>query len=392
MTTAATMVNGFACQVCDEKLLQLVQGFELLQRITSDTKPFTTGGKLAVCMGCGAVQKIPDAAWLNEINQIYSSYQAYHIADGEEQTVMDPHTGLPKKRSVVLMQQLHGSYTFPEAARIVDIGCGDGVTLKAMSEIFPTWKLYGYELQSSKFNLLSRIPGFQQLYTGDIAAISETFNFVSMMHSLEHFTQPLKTLMQLRSKIEQKGHLFVQVCNIEENPFDILVADHLMHFSPASLSNMAAQAGFGCVTVQTDWVKKEISFFGSAENQPVPLIKSDTKKIYARVSEHVTWLSALIEHAKSTAKSSATFGIFGTANAATWLATELGDQVKFFVDEDPNRIGRTYMGKPVVAPKDIPVASTVYLALAPSLASKIAQRLQNKTWSIIEAPALKNTG
>jgi hypothetical protein len=69
------------------------------------------------------------------------------------------------------------------------------------------------------------------------------------------------------------------------------------------------------------------------------------------------------------------FGIFGTSIAAAWLFGELSEVTQFFVDEDPNRIGGEYMGRPIYHPHDVPPGSHVFVGLAPELAEHIRARL-----------------
>lgn len=381
-------VAGYECQVCSEQALQPIAEFEQLPRITSDCQPFPPGGKLTVCGICGTVQKIPDKDWLQDIGHIYQNYQVYGLADGEEQIVLDPATGEPQKRSLVLMRQLRETRALPASIQALDVGCGNGVTLRAMSAFFPEWKLYGNELDASNLARLEKIAGFQQFFAGALNEIPQMFDFVSMVHSLEHFTQPLQALKDLRKRVRDSGFLFVEVCNVEENPFDILVADHLMHFSPASLARIARRAGFDSLRLETGWVKKEVSFLASAVDQMGTHIAGDPAGILESVWKNVVWLRHLIEKAKKAAATSGGIGLFGTSIAASWLATELGDRVKFFVDEDTNRVGRSYMGKPVFLPSDVPESSLVYLALAPTLAASISERLGNYRWISIAPPAL----
>ena len=54
------------------------------------------------------------------------------------------------------------------------------------------------------------------------------------------------------------------------------------------------------------------------------------------------------------------FGIFGTSVAATWLASGLGDAVKFLVDEDPVRDGRLHLGRPIPRPEQVPPTAVMY--------------------------------
>ncbi len=101
----------------------------------------------------------------------------------------------------------------------------------------------------------------------------------------------------------------------------------------------------------------------------------DGTRVLEATTSNVRWLAGLISRAQEAAAESATFGIFGTSIAGTWLGSALADKVAFFVDEDPNRIGREFMGKPILGPDAIPVGASVYLALAPVLAKEIGKRL-----------------
>lgn len=51
---------------------------------------------------------------------------------------------------------------------------------------------------------------------GNVAEIDGTFDFISMIHSLKHFVDPLETLRLLRRIFNISGHLFIEVCNVEE--------------------------------------------------------------------------------------------------------------------------------------------------------------------------------
>ena len=50
----------FRCQICASDRLQTLPGFSALPRATSNSKPWPSGGSLAVCGACGAIQKLPD--------------------------------------------------------------------------------------------------------------------------------------------------------------------------------------------------------------------------------------------------------------------------------------------------------------------------------------------
>jgi hypothetical protein len=50
--------------------------------------------------------------------------------------------------------------------------------------------------------------------------------------------------------------------------------------------------------------------------------------------------------------------------------------VAFFVDEDPHRIGRQHLGRPISAPAAIPREASLLIALPDPVGSAVADRLR----------------
>jgi hypothetical protein len=90
----------------------------------------------------------------------------------------------------------------------------------------------------------------------------------------------------------------------------------------------------------------------------------------------VAWLESLSSEAR-TISSRKPFGIFGTSIAGAFLSGELGDSVDFFVDEDPNRQGKVWCGRPIYAPSQVPPGSHIFVGLAPVAAHKVLQRVNS---------------
>lgn len=382
--------NDPVCQICGKGRLREVDGFATLPRITSDCRAHAAGGSLQVCLACGGVQKLPDAQWLREIVGIYAGYEAYYQSGGAEQIVFDRASGTPRRRSDVILAKLASDAVLPARGRALDVGCGNGATLTAMSAALPDWTFSGYELGEGALPRLARIPRFDTLHTGALNAIGQCFDLVTMIHSLEHFPSPLSALASLLP-IVGSGKLFIEVCNVDENPFDIVVADHLMHFSPATLARLLQRAGFAPVSIATDWVAKEISLLANVAESPesgATFTAADAPATYSRMQSYVDWLLRLRDAAMVAAEGDRPFGLFGTSIAATWLAPQLADKVNFFVDEDSNRIGREHLGRPVLHPSAIPQDARVFLALAPGVASMIADRLQTLPCVLVKPPPL----
>jgi 2-polyprenyl-3-methyl-5-hydroxy-6-metoxy-1,4-benzoquinol methylase len=380
-------INAVACRLCNGSTLEEISEFRTLPRITSDCLVFRAGGRLLICHHCGAAQSPADEQWFDEIHEIYRNYNAYHQSGGIEQRVLDPATGMLRLRSEVVLDHLLAVPGIPRSGRVVDIGCGRGGTLEAFSKR-GGWRLYGLELDDKNLQFLTAIDGFDTLYTGTPADLPGQFDLVTMVHALEHFPEPIEVLRALSNKLAPDGRLFVEVPNAEANPFDYLIADHMMHFTPASLAALADRAGFAIDCLATTWVTKELSLTARPTTNPARVPEHQpTSEVANRPHAQIRWLGCLVEASREASKKSSNFGLFGTSIAATWLCGALGDAVSFFVEEDPTRVGRLYMERPVLSPVQVRPGSVVFMALIPQIADQVARRFWGTTINLCLPPS-----
>jgi SAM-dependent methyltransferase len=380
--------DGFACQVCGAGPLLEVEGFAELPRVRSDCLPFRQGGSLCVCEGCSAAQKLPDERWFAEIAEIYRTYDIYHQSGGVEQSVFEAGTGQPTRRSAALAERVVGALPIKPEGRLLDFGCGTGATLAAFAAARPAWALFGLDLDDRYLARLLAIPGFAGLHTGPPQEAPGGFDLITMIHSLEHVPAPHTVLRSLREKLTPDGRLFVQVPDAAQNPFDLVVADHLCHFTADSLAQLVTQAGFAVDILATDWVKKEISLAAQPAERPGACRPLATPlQAGGQVRDRLRWLQAVAEGARRAADASP-FGLFGTSVSATWLFGYLEDNVRFFLDEDPARAGGRHMHRPIWQPSQAPPGATVYLALIPGVAHSVRERLRGLPLHLHLPPAL----
>lgn len=360
------------CHVCGEASLDEVAGFPSRQRVTSDCRLWPAGGRLHVCRTCGGVQKLTDATWAAEVAQIYQQYDPYYQADGAEQAVFS-NSGHPSARSSRLLDALRREVALPPRGRLLDIGCGNGATLRAFARALPDWSLVGTELSERHRREVEALPGVERLYTCSPAAVPGAFDLITMIHVLEHVPAPQEYLANLRAKLTPGGRLFIEVPDHSANPFDLLIADHCAHFTAATAAILLGHAGYDVAAAQ-DWVPKELSLVAHAAVAPKSPSPAANANRLEYVSADVRWLAEVVAAARQVA-TAPPFGVFGTSIAATWLCGELADRVAFFVDEDPQRVGRIFLDRPVLHPHQVPAHGHVFLSLPPPLAAQIHRRL-----------------
>ncbi|GLS22712.1 hypothetical protein GCM10007874_57320 [Labrys miyagiensis] len=332
-----------------------------------------------VCEQCGTIQKEADAVWLDEIKRIYDAYQIYHLSEGAEQVIFSP-AGQPVPRSRMLVDFVVGKLPRRGHGRLIDIGCGNGSALANFSALLPGWRFDGSELSDSALPRLLAIPGFETLHTGPIEG---QYDVVSLIHSLEHMPAPREALVEAVGLLGADATLFVEIPDIETSPFDLLVADHRTHFTRTTLRALAGRASVAVDFLENTVIAKENTLLGR-RGTPT-LFNPDPLAGESIVERTLDWLESVLDSARQASEHSGGFGIFGTSISGMWLYGALRDRVTFFVDEDETRVGKTYEGRPILAPAEIQAGSKVYVPLAKSTARRVADRLQ-KTDVVYDIP------
>jgi 2-polyprenyl-3-methyl-5-hydroxy-6-metoxy-1,4-benzoquinol methylase len=394
MTSGGDRYVSDSCHLCGARLLREADGFSALPRVTSDCKPFPAGGRIGACAVCGAVQKIVDERWQSDVDSIYRDFEIYHQSGGEEQAIFGE-DGSAIPRSQKLIAALGHALSDRSEGRLLDFGCGNGAMLASFSSAWPGWDLYGSELSDKSVAALKSIPRFKQLFVCPIERIPTRFNLATLIHALEHLPEPTEMLRQIGALLEQDGRVFVQVPDANRNPYDLLVADHLMHFTVDTLGYLTRLAGYDTRTLSDRVLVKELSWVGSPAQEgmrarfdvpPTPILGA---KLLAR---GLDWLAAQLQTARAISSDSRSFGVFGSSISATWLAGALGDQVSFFVDEDPSRVGRRHLGRPILDPAAVAETADVFIPLIPDIATSVGRKMSSKPGRYHEPPPLRAEG
>lgn len=348
-----------ACHLCGG-ILGALDGARALSRVTSDCRPWPAGGRLARCHACGVVQKVVDDAWRDEARRIYQQYALYWQGDGRQEQRVLSGAGEFVQRSRRLLDAVVRPLLGPAPRRYLDFGCGTGETVRAATEAFPAWTVLGYEPNPRPETPRDALSRWDD--------VPDALELVSLLHVLEHIPGPAEALRAVAAKLAPGGRVLLQVPWYEANPFDLVIADHCTHFSPASLSRCVREAGLRVELCSTAVVRREITLV-AARDATEPRDESGPPEVDAE--QGLAWLASLARAAQAMPTES---GVFGTAIAGMWVAGQR-ERVAFFVDEDPSRQG--HRGPvPVYAPEALRPGSEVFVPLVPGVASLVGARLR----------------
>ena len=367
--------------------MDALHDFSSFKRVTSDCRPWPAGGALAVCSNCGTVLKPTDLKWTEETKNIYSGYSIYSQSNGVETAIFEMNAGAPSLRSEKIVDFLTEVHKLPTSGRLLDVGCGNGAFLRAFAKRASGWSLAGTELSETNKQQIENIPGVERLYCTPPSDVPGVFDVISLIHVIEHIPDPSDFLVSLYSKLNQSGALLVELPNHEENPFDLLIADHCNHFTPATLEYFFLRNGIKPLAVRSDWISKEITAFASGDRETATTeLSSGASNAGGRIARSISWLKS-VRSAAMDLSARNPIGFFGASIGASWLFGELDGAVSFFVDEDPNRFGKSHLGKKIYSPESVPAGSTVFIPLPEKIAARIRERLGDGSVEYVTPPA-----
>ena len=201
--------------------------------------------RLVRCKQCGLVFVNPRPL----VEDLHGFYPPTYYSYTEKPSLMEVVDALIRIKKLQNLKKMRVS------RRILDIGCGKGLTLEGLRK--KGWEVYGTELSegSAKFareNL--RLNVISKDLT-DCRFPCEFFDVITLWHVLEHLPHPGSQLVEIHKRLKNDGILVIQVPDFgspqqklfEEKWFHLDVPRHLYHFEDNSLTKLLDITGYRVV-------------------------------------------------------------------------------------------------------------------------------------------------
>lgn len=146
---------------------------------------------------------------------------------------------------------------YKSQGKLLDVGCAFGLFMEIANE--QGWDSYGVELSSYAANFAFR-KFKEKVLIGELDSDAFTngyFDVVTMVETIEHFPDPIKTLKQAYRVLSKRGIIFIQTGNIESfraklagKKWNYLtLPGHIYYFSPKTIRKYLEIAGFRAIRI-----------------------------------------------------------------------------------------------------------------------------------------------
>ncbi|MBL9091925.1 MAG: class I SAM-dependent methyltransferase [Planctomycetaceae bacterium] len=222
------------------------------------------------CTQCGHHYTVP-VLGPREIGAYYAE-EYYGAKNKRFNPVMEALVGWFRGGRARMLTRLAGEPGRAGVGKVLDVGCGRGLTLATLRTL--GWRTQGCEYSATSSRYAREVLELDVVCDGfDPARYADgEFEAVSFWHVLEHMADPRQTLETCARIVKPGGVLAIAVPNFESYQaqaarygwFHLDMPRHYSHFSASWLRKRFAELGFEVVS----------EFHGSAEQNPYGWIQS----------------------------------------------------------------------------------------------------------------------
>jgi SAM-dependent methyltransferase len=209
--------------------------------LTSLGRRVEASAEVSVCERCSHAQ----TATSIDLAQYYASEYKTLAASAEEDDLYEIRNGQPVYRNQYMAAVLTGKLPGLKGA-VLDFGCGKSLVMKHYGLTTDHRDVHLFDVSRDYTRFWDLFVPQERYACFEVpASWRGKFALVTSFFSMEHVPDPLAELRTIRRLLTADGVLYLVVPNMyQANTADMIVVDHVQHYSEASMKRLLGLAGF----------------------------------------------------------------------------------------------------------------------------------------------------
>lgn len=372
MTTGTNAAGLTHCTVCAAPLGEPIYRSAEPYSITSLCQILTGHTQVYYCGGCGHLMTPP----LPDLAAFYDQEYTILIDSEDEDQLYELRDGRAVYRYDHQADTVLAKLDIGPGARVLEYGAAKGATLRRVMARRPDVRGHLFDVSSMYKPFWDRFCPPENCATHRLpASWAGSFDHVLAFFVLEHVAAPRDMAAGLAGLLRPGGWAYLIVPSVATNVGDFVVADHVNHFSPASLRRVMEQGGFMDVEVDDQAHRAALVVRGrkgTSAVAPAEMSAEEARALAEQAGALARRWRGYAEAARALEQQAeGPVAIYGSGVYSTFLMSSLRhpERVRCFLDRNPHRQGKRHLERDVLAPVDLPAdINNVYVALNPAVA------------------------
>lgn len=364
------------CNICAVALDEPVYESETSLISLCDIFPQPTRAR--ICANCAHLQtdEIEDAA------TFYDTEYTILMESEEDDQIYEVRGGTKVYRTGHQIDVLVDKLELEPDTKILDYGCAKSSMMRTLLEDHPHIKPHLYDVSDRYVPFWEKFLQPTHWATYDVPeAWDGYFDVVTSFFALEHITEPAAIVTQIAGLLKPGGLFYGIVPNVLTNSADLIVIDHVNHFTRSSLDCLLTSAGLDVQDVDADAHRGAFVFVAkrsahtnttswSADEQEV----DDITRQLRELAEFWGSAGERLRNAEKSTVRDAELAVYGAGFYGAFIKSCLSqpERIRCFIDQNPYLQGGKLDGVPIVPPEALAEdIHNVFVGLNPAHAKKI---------------------
>ena len=338
------------CKICFEKTQKIKINLPFFNHLN-----FQTISKKIIFTKCLNCQLIFQSKLSSKFNNFFQK-KDYSLSKQTDHKIFD----INKKSThrTTIQSKIISNFFKQNKLDVLDVGCFDGKLLKELSNNYRIHKMYGYDVNE---HLKKKFPKKKNFYfiKQNITKIRIKFDLIIFSHSLGYIENLEKELKLYIKLLKKDGKIFIQIPNLERNPFYSLMGDQYQFFTKGSIINVFQNYDFKTKLIKNKHFPRELLFLSERKQKTnkVKMIKdlsfeNSIKKII-KIKKYILRYFKLPIY------------VLGTTVNAAFIDEILSKKVIAFIDEKKITKKSTLRNKKIFHPNHLTKEDTTILPFSP---------------------------